>query len=55
MIHIRARWRSIVLVGDRGWPPNVMLDELVAKSLAAYSESCSFKRLALLEEPKYRK
>jgi hypothetical protein len=54
MILIRARWRSIVLVGDRGWPPNVMLDQVVAKGLAAHSESCSFKRLALLEGPKYR-
>jgi hypothetical protein len=55
MIHIRARWRSTLLVGDRGWPPNVMLDEVVAKDLAAYSESCSFKRLALFGSPKYRK
>ena len=55
MIHIRARWRSTLLVGDRGWPPNVMLDEVVANGLAAYSELCSFKRLALLESPKYRK
>jgi hypothetical protein len=55
MIHTRARWRSILLVEDRGWPPNVMLDEVVTKGLAAHGESCSFKSLALLEGPKYRK
>jgi hypothetical protein len=55
MLHIRARWRSALLVRGRGWPPNVMVDEVVAKDLAAYSESCSFKRLALIESPKYRK
>jgi hypothetical protein len=27
MIHIRARWRSILLVRDRGRPLNVMVDE----------------------------
>lgn len=43
MIHMRARWRSILLAGYRGRPLNVMVDEVVANSLAAYSKSCSFE------------
>jgi hypothetical protein len=29
MIHMRARWRSVLLVRDRGQPLNAMDDEVV--------------------------
>jgi hypothetical protein len=43
MTHIRAQWRCILLVGYRGRPLNVIVDEVVAKRPAAYSRSCSFE------------
>ena len=43
MIHIRARRRSILLVGYRGRSPNEMVDEVVADWPRDYSKSCSFE------------
>jgi hypothetical protein len=39
MIPIRARWRPILLVGSRGRPLNVMVDEVQLQQSSAMSDS----------------
>ena len=39
MIPIRARWRPILLVGSRGRPLNVLVDEVVLEQSSVMSDS----------------